>query len=330
MIRLAIIASLVLPAFAAGAQVVRLRADARVATGEVRLADVAALSDLPAAAADVVVLRLDGDRPATVDLDGVQAAMRQAGLNPVPIRFCGAARCTVRGGQAPPTPPPAAPPAPAAAALSQAPTLADRIVADLAASLEAEPAALTVTFDDHLASILAQRPAGEATLVSSDRRQLGRRRWIVTFTTAQGQQRRCHVTADVLLTRDVVTAARPIPAGTILAAADVRPGSLADDGSQAWMTDCDLVIGQQVRRTIPAGRAVAATDLERPVLVKRGQDIHVRCGAVSLKAIALGSARQGEWIDVKNPRSERTFRAVVTGPAEATVAPVGGAEEAVR
>jgi flagella basal body P-ring formation protein FlgA len=187
-----------------------------------------------------------------------------------------------------------------------------------------------VTFAEHLASVLAQRPGGEVTIVSSDRRQLGRRRWLVEFATDAGRPRRCHVSADVSLAREVVTASRTLTAGMIIGPDDVRVSTLADDGSETWMTDTELVIGQQARRAIPAGRAVAAGDLERPVLTRRGQTLHVWCGPVSLKAIALGSGRQGEWIDVKNPRSERTFRAVVTGPAEATVAPMSGAEETAR
>ncbi|MFW6145970.1 MAG: flagellar basal body P-ring formation chaperone FlgA, partial [Planctomycetota bacterium] len=212
----------------------------------------------------------------------------------------------------------------------QRPTLAERIVDELAARLEVEPAALTVTFPERLEAVLARRPAGEVIVASSDRHLLGRRRWLVEYTTSKGRQRRCRVRADVSVAREVVTAARALPAGTVVGADDVRLTALQDDGSEAWMTDLALVMGQQVRRAIPAGRAVAARNLERPVLVNRRQTITVRCGPVSLKAIALDRGRAGEWIDVKNPRSERTFRAVVTGPAEATVAAPDAAGEATR
>ncbi|MFW6146682.1 MAG: hypothetical protein ACOC7R_05050, partial [Planctomycetota bacterium] len=86
MMRVTTILSLMLPAVAAAGQIVRLRADARVSGGAVRLADVAAVSDLPAGAAEVVVFRFDADgRRGEIDLPGVQAALRRAGVNPVPI-----------------------------------------------------------------------------------------------------------------------------------------------------------------------------------------------------------------------------------------------------
>ncbi len=336
MTRWTIILSLLLPATAtAAAPAVRLRAEARVGGGEVRLADVAVLADLPGAAGEVVVGRLDGDRPSgQVSLADVQAALRRAGINPVPIRFCGAARCTLRrGGPSPalptaPRPRPDSPsdaPAPAAA---QPPTLTERIVAELAAALQVEPETLTVTFPDRLASVLTQRPSGEVTLASNDRRRLGRRRWVITFTTAAGRQRRCHVSAEVTVARRAVVAARTLERGAIVGPDDVRVATIDDDGSEAWMIDPEGVIGQRVRRDIPAAAAVAASDLEQPILVRRGQMLDVRCGPVSLKAIALDQGRAGEWIEVENPRSERTFRAVVTAATEATVAPGGAAGEA--
>ncbi|MCB1631480.1 MAG: flagellar basal body P-ring formation protein FlgA, partial [Pseudomonadales bacterium] len=80
-------------------------------------------------------------------------------------------------------------------------------------------------------------------------------------------------------------------------------------------------VGQKVRRTIPAGSVLLATLLEQPVLVRRGDRINVDTvpGTISVRisAEALGTARRGERVRVRNLQSGRVIDAIVTGDGSA-------------
>jgi flagella basal body P-ring formation protein FlgA len=83
------------------------------------------------------------------------------------------------------------------------------------------------------------------------------------------------------------------------------------------------VVGKAPRRGIRQGLPVLRTDLEDPPQVRRGEVVKVTAisGAaqVELEAVAQGSGKRGELINVANPRSGKTFAARVAGPGKAVV-----------
>jgi len=89
------------------------------------------------------------------------------------------------------------------------------------------------------------------------------------------------------------------------------------------------VIGRVPRRAIRSGLPILRSDLMEPFLVKRGDAVTVTAisGAAQLEmdgAIAENSGRQGDLIDLKNPRSGQVFRARVEGKDKALVLVSGG------
>ncbi|MBA4492227.1 flagellar basal body P-ring formation chaperone FlgA [Paracoccus sp. S1E-3] len=108
-----------------------------------------------------------------------------------------------------------------------------------------------------------------------------------------------------------VTAARDLPAGTIIGASDVAwieevPGGINDPA---------LAVGQQARVAIYEGRPVVAGALRAPVLVSRNQIVRVAFDAGPLRIEAEGRALSegaaGDVVRIMNLASRNTISAVV-------------------
>jgi flagella basal body P-ring formation protein FlgA len=73
----------------------------------------------------------------------------------------------------------------------------------------------------------------------------------------------------------------------------------------------------RAKRRIPAGSVIRIEDGLMPDLVVRGRSVAVtvRNGALTLRArgVARQSGALGAMVEVLNPDSKRTFKAVVTG-----------------
>lgn len=84
------------------------------------------------------------------------------------------------------------------------------------------------------------------------------------------------------------------------------------------------VIGSALRRTLERGRVVTETDVEPPLLVKRGDKVGVHCvsGSIVLRttARAVESGRRGDVIELESleadRRKRRRFSARISGPGE--------------
>jgi len=78
--------------------------------------------------------------------------------------------------------------------------------------------------------------------------------------------------------------------------------------------------GLQARREIRPGTVITTDMVERPVLIRRGEDVMLTCETASLqvavKMQARTTGRLGDVITVENPSSRKVLCAVVTGPGE--------------
>ncbi len=115
----------------------------------------------------------------------------------------------------------------------------------------------------------------------------------------------------------VVVAARALPAGHVLSAADLKRTRLEVDGLRSYHREPRRLDGMVLRRALAAGQPVEAVHVSPPVLVRRGQRIVVeaRAGGLAVRAagVALADGRKGDTIRVRNLRSKRVVQAVVTG-----------------
>jgi flagella basal body P-ring formation protein FlgA len=131
----------------------------------------------------------------------------------------------------------------------------------------------------------------------------------------------------------VLTYARDIAAGEVLAASDVVWGKAAAAASDA-AHDPDALIGMTARRPLRAGAAALTRDVATPIVVKTGDVITVSFKAdgisLSLQGKALGAGGVGETLNVENTTSKKTIQAVVTGPGQAAVGPEADELKAAR
>lgn len=172
-----------------------------------------------------------------------------------------------------------------------------------------------------LDSRLAFTPCSKPISVSADLQRLqGRINARVSCTAPSPWT--IYVPLELRLFRPVLVTKRDLQRGDTIAAEDIelRERNVLASTAPA-LTRADEVIGQQVKRPLAAGSLLQAPALEQPVLVRRGDRISVDSapGTVSVRISgeALGTARRGERVRVKNLQSGRIIDAVVTGNGSA-------------
>ena len=132
-----------------------------------------------------------------------------------------------------------------------------------------------------------------------------------------------YVPVEIRVYRPVLVATRELRRGEAIGAGDValeERNALASVGSPPLTQPAD-VDGLSARRTIAPGTVLNASLVEPPVLVRRGDRLGVsaRTGGITVQTSgeALGTARLGERVRVRNLQSGRVIDAVVTGSGSA-------------
>jgi flagella basal body P-ring formation protein FlgA len=158
----------------------------------------------------------------------------------------------------------------------------------------------------------------------------GRQRFEVSFATAAGATK-FFVHADVNpAATPVVIATRALVRGEVVTTADVE---LQDIGYVPKPNDrrvaarsIESLIGMEVRQPIPAGSMVFTDAVQPPVLVKRGELIHIssQSGGIRVRttAKALQDCSQGQLVEVESLTTKQRFDARVVGPGQAVIATV--------
>lgn len=131
-----------------------------------------------------------------------------------------------------------------------------------------------------------------------------------------------YVPVEIRVYRPVLVTTRALARGEAIGAGDV---TLAERNSLAAgappLSEPAAVVGQSARRSIAANTVLSAGLIELPVLVRRGDRLGVsaRAGGITIQisAEALGTARLGERVRVRNLQSGRVIDAVVTGSGSA-------------
>jgi len=106
--------------------------------------------------------------------------------------------------------------------------------------------------------------------------------------------------------------------GAALAAADFEPGEAQVAGQAAALVDAKTELGElRLKRPLAPGAALTARHVQRAPAVRRDQDVRVQAElggvAVQTVAVALKDGAAGDVIRVRNPASNQTYAARVTG-----------------
>lgn len=333
--------------FAAAQTTISLRASARLPEGaqEVRLADIADLAGPDAASLGTLVIAADVAQTAGRDgrvpltLDRVRAALEgQPGVNLGKLALRGGT-CTVQVAATPSPDRPArtqpgrtdrrAEPAPVD--VSGPATIRTAIAEKLAAAHGVGFDDLRIGFDDSDEPVLARdATAGRLDIHLGGSATSPRLPITVTMyeadPAAPGALRIAFsrtVQADVLIRCAVPVAATTIERG--------RPIGSEDLTSEIrWITPprtdpmvADDLIGLQAHRRIAAGQTISPNDVTSPQACKRGDTVYVHCLSggivIKVKAKALASARDGEFVQLKIEGSDQPFEARMSGRGRAVM-----------
>jgi flagella basal body P-ring formation protein FlgA len=344
---------------AAPVATLRLRPAAAAASAIPTLGEVLDLSG-----ADEALLLQLSDQPlftkapagpeATVTHVDVAQRLRELRVNPARVLVGGAARCRISL----PLPEPPAGPAPAREQPTAAGPASDRTHGN-------SESVGTVAGETSLAGILRQHildelrggggtvdvaferagadfleltsPPWEFAVRSVGNEKLGARELSVTLRRDGRVERAVRIGVRVTMVKPVVVARRPLNAGATIRADDLALEERLFDGrSEPGADAIEPLVGQQVRKFIPAGSMVRAGELQRVDLVKRARPVTVlsEAGGVQLRVsgVALESGTFGEMVRVRlgeGRREAREIRCQVTGVGTVRMPPAGPAATVV-
>lgn len=128
-----------------------------------------------------------------------------------------------------------------------------------------------------------------------------------------------YVPVKIKISTAVVIAARPLMRGAQLSEADLTIATL-DAGSLPpdYLTDSRQAIGQQLKRPLSSGMAVAAGMLDTPRMVRRDERVTILAEEGGLEVRMAGQALEdgalGQPIKVRNLVSKRIVGGVIAAP----------------
>lgn len=158
----------------------------------------------------------------------------------------------------------------------------------------------------------------------------GLREFRVTLRRDGRVQRTVHLGARVRFSQEVVVAARPLAAGSVIQQADLRMESRLLERATNPDWQIPALLGQKVKRFVPEGQAVRREDIEPVELVRRGRPVTLAgaTGEVTLRltGTALDSGNYGEIVRVRigeSRREQRVLRGTVIGVGAVALRPEG-------
>jgi len=130
--------------------------------------------------------------------------------------------------------------------------------------------------------------------------------------------------AHVEVYKPVMVAREHIAKGASLSGERVAGQTVALSALRGgYFLDRDALAALQARRDIVPGTVITAEMVERPLLVRRGDDVMLKYETsqieVAVKMRARATGRLGDTIAVENPSSRKVLSALVTGPGEVEI-----------
>ena len=310
----------------------KLRAQVAVNTSRVTLGDVLSFANGGAELAEKL-----GDEPALVQPvavaknfvthEQILRRLEELGVNLARVLVSGASVCEVTFQKSAPPPPPTAgkptdgPLRETGAKPAGARALADVLRDHVSAEIRALGGTAELQFERAGQEFLQlTTPPWEFIVTSSGTDKLGLREFRVVIRREGQVQRTAEVSAHARIVRQVVVARRPLSIGNSVRTDDVGLETrVFDDTGKLGLAEIERVIGQQVKRFVPAGELVQPDALKAVDLVQRSRPVTV-LGAggpvqVRLSGVALDSGTYGDSVRVRlgeSPRGQQLLRGVVT------------------
>ena len=309
----------------------KLRLQACVRGDAVTLSDVLVFTD-----ADPRLLTEIGDEPIVAGLvpptrtaithDQVVRRLEELGVNLARVLVSGALSCEVTleplaAKDPSPEAPQSAPPIRAPGGKDRAPALADVLRERVEEELAPDGGTVELEFERAGQEFLAlTTPPFEFAIHGNRGQKLGLREFSVTISRDGRTQRTVRLGVRVRLVKHVLVAARPLNVGSYVKRDSLEYATrVFSSGHELGIDHPEQLIGQQVKRFVPAGRMVSESDLKSVDLVKRSQPVTVVGGenvSIRITGDALDSGGYGDTIRVRlgnSRKNRREVRGTVTG-----------------
>jgi len=299
----------------AQAQSIRIKKRAEVAGGQVRLGDVAEISGVPAEDAEqfarvpVCASPLPGASK-LIKADYLVARARQQGvpIDGMTIEGAGSVNVTSLAGNT---------------------LTSEFLVQQLEEYIRGE---MPWSYDEaeilcHPAGRPLKLPAGEMQVVIRHQPAytfVGEGVFPTVVYLDERRVRSLFLKAHVEVYKPVMVAREHIARGSALSGDRVAEQTVALSTLRGgYFLERDALAWLQARRDIVPGTVIAAEMVERPLLVRRGDDVMLKYKTsrieVAVKMRARATGRLGDMIAVENRSSRKVLSAVVTGPGEVEI-----------
>lgn len=143
-----------------------------------------------------------------------------------------------------------------------------------------------------------------------------------------GDRKRISLTGRVLNLIRVPVLSRRVKTGDVIRKANIEWIEIESRLMRnSFVTSDESLIGQQVVRTLTAGKPVRSRDVRSRVLIAKGSlatlTLTTNRMLLTVRVLAMGDGGLGETIRVLNTRSKKTIEGIVTGPGRIVVPAIG-------
>ena len=128
---------------------------------------------------------------------------------------------------------------------------------------------------------------------------------------------RINITIKSSITLPVVVATHTIDRNETISPSHLKTEKRTISRQNDFYTLTSQAIGLEATRRIRAGQIIGQTNLSSPALIEKGNQVIIIAQkegfSASTKGVALEQGKKGQQINIKNIRSGKVIRAVVTG-----------------
>lgn len=178
------------------------------------------------------------------------------------------------------------------------------------------------------ATIAAGEMGNIAVLDASFDRRTGRFAALVQTGSGNGDTKKLRLAGRAVDTLTVPVLARALGRKDVIKVEDIQWTRMrSSDLRDGTVLDPERLIGQTAKRPLKAGEQLMLQDIERTVVVTKGQPVVMELVTpymrLSANGIALDPGGIGDVVQVRNPQSNKVVTGVVTGPHQVRVTPLG-------
>lgn len=199
---------------------------------------------------------------------------------------------------------------------------------DLIARGMSEDAEVDLTSGLQTATIASGEMGNIAVLDATFDRRTGRFAALVQTGSGNGDTRKLRLAGRAVDTVSVPVLARALGRKDIIQVEDIQWTRMrSTDLRDGTLLDPERLIGQTAKRPLRAGDQLVVQDIERTIVITKGQPVVMELVTpymrLSANGLALEPGGVGDVVQIRNPQSNKVISGVVTGPHQVRVTPLG-------